>query len=136
MRLETIHLTLAFLGEIEAGGLAALEDLKLKGSRHVLPIEQARYWPHHRIIWAGPAETPEALLRLARDLHQESRARGVRIEERAFAAHVTLIRNARLPGALPALPSVRWPVEECLLVESRPSGAGRDYAVLARYALN
>jgi 2'-5' RNA ligase len=134
-RLETIHLTLAFLGDVEEDRLRELKALELTGSRHLLPIEQARYWAHNRVVWVGPGETPAPLLALASALHRELKARQFRSEAREFAAHVTLIRKARAPDALPALPSVRWPVEECVLVESRPAGAGRNYEVLARYAL-
>jgi len=134
-RLEAIHLTLAFLGEVEEGRLPELKALQLTGSRHLLPIEQARYWTRNRIVWVGPGETPGPLLALANDLNRELQARQFRSEAREFAAHITLIRNAHAPGALPDLPPVRWPVEECVLVESRAAGAGRTYEVLARYAL-
>ncbi|MFY9316198.1 MAG: RNA 2',3'-cyclic phosphodiesterase [Burkholderiales bacterium] len=134
-RLETIHLTLAFLGDAEESALHLLKGLNVRGERHFLPIEQARYWAHNRIVWAGPERTPEALRRLSGDLNQELKSRQFRTEAREFAAHVTLIRNAHAPNALPALPTVRWSVEEYLLVESVAAGKGRDYEVLARYAL-
>jgi 2'-5' RNA ligase len=136
MRLETIHLTLAFLGDVEEGRLRELKALELTGSRHLLPIELARYWAHNGIVWVGPEETPGPLLALANALNRELQARQFRSEAREFAAHVTLIRKAHAPDALPALPSVRWPIEECVLVESRPAGAGRNYEVLARYPLS
>lgn len=134
-RAGTIHLTLAFLGNVEAGRLDELRALELRGRRHALPIEQARYWPRNRIVWAGPEELPSALGRLAKDLKEILEKRGFRTEMRDFAAHVTLIRNARAPQALPPLPRLHWPVEEVVLVESRPADAGRAYEVLQRYAL-
>ena len=135
-RLDTIHLTLAFLGDVEESRLRELKALDLTGTRHILPIDRARYWAHNRIVWVGPEETPGPLLALANALNRELQTRQFRSEAREFAAHVTLIRNAQAPAALPALPPVRWPIEECVLVESRPTGAGRDYEVLARYALS
>jgi 2'-5' RNA ligase len=101
----------------------------------VLPIEQARCWPHNRIVWVGPKELPSALGRLAGELKEILEQKNFRTEKREFAAHVTLIRKARAGDALPPPPRVRWPVDEVVLVESRPAGAGRHYEVLQRYAL-
>ncbi len=107
----------------------------MRGRRHELPIEQARYWPRNRIVWVGPDELPPALGELASDLKGILEQRGFRTELRDFAAHVTLIRNARAPEALPPLPRLRWPVEEAVLVESRPADAGHAYEIVRRYAL-
>jgi len=122
-RPETIHLTLAFLGEADP------EEAKATGEAVRLPgctftLEQARYWAHNRIVWVGPGETPEALSALSRAL----------CEARRYAAHVTLLRNAR-PAELPPLPALDWPVREFVLVRSTLSGAGPSYETLARYAL-
>jgi RNA 2',3'-cyclic 3'-phosphodiesterase len=136
-RAETIHLTLAFLGEVDdqkiqtaisAGHAAA-------GQAHALPIEQARYWEHNRIVWVGPHEIPAPLAALAADLKGLLVREGFALEQRAFAAHVTLIRKARAPRALPALPALEWPVEEFALVRSQLSNEGSRYEVLERFAL-
>ena len=133
--MESIHLTLAFLGDVEEGALPLLRGLQVKGEGHFLPIDQAGFWQHNRIVWVGPDALPVRLKDLVTNLQAELNANSFQLEKRPFAAHTTLIRNARAPSALPALPEVRWPVEECLLVESRPEGAGRSYEILARYAL-
>jgi len=120
---ERIHLTLAFLGEADPEAAKATgEAVRLPGCTFTL--EQARYWAHNRIVWAGPRETPAALSALALALG----------EVRRFAAHVTLLRDAR-PAELPALPALEWPVREFALVRSRPSAAGPSYETLARYGL-
>ncbi len=112
-----------------------LKTLRIDGRRHELPIEVARYWPHNRIIWAGPETAPEPLVRVVDSIVQELRAMNFRTEARQFAAHVTLIRNARTTAQLPPLPRIRWNVDEVVLVESRPVARGREYGVLQRYAL-
>jgi len=122
-RRETIHLTLAFLGEADAGqAKAAAGALCLPGC--TFSIEQARYWAHNRIVWVGPRETPPELAALSQALG----------ETRRYAAHVTLLRNAR-PAALPPIPAVEWPVREFVLVSSTLSAEGPSYEVLGRYAL-
>ncbi len=98
-------------------------------------MEQARYWPHNRIVWVGPNETPAPLAALAADLKSLLLGKGFELERRSFEAHVTLIRKARAPRALPALPPVDWPVEEFVLVRSTLSNEGSSYEVLERFSL-
>jgi 2'-5' RNA ligase len=121
---DRIHLTLAFLGAADAQAAKRLaQAIRLPRCRFLL--EQSRYWAHNRIVWVGPAETPPALAALAAALGERDR----------FAAHVTLLRKARKPRALPALPALDWPVEEFTLVSSVPGPQGPTYEVLGRYAL-
>ena len=121
---ETVHLTLAFLGEADAD-VARATGRAVKAPGLEFRIEQARYWAHNRIIWVGPREVPEALASLAAALGETGR----------FAAHVTLIRKARPPRVLPPPPAVAWPVREFVLVRSRLGSRGADYEVLERFAL-
>lgn len=124
-REDRIHLTLAFLGEVDPD--AARATARSAGApASALRIEQARYWGRNRIVWAGPAQTPPALAALARALG----------ETRGFDAHVTLLRDARPPHSLPRLPALEWPVAEFLLVSSTLGPRGPDYEVLERFALD
>jgi 2'-5' RNA ligase len=135
-RLETIHLTLAFLGDVDQEKIIELKKLRIKGEKHALPIEQARFWKRNDIVWAGPRETPAPLAEVADSLRSYLKARQFRLEEREFAAHITLIRKARAPGLLPELPKISWPVEEVLLVRSHLSSSGSSYEVRQRYPLS
>jgi RNA 2',3'-cyclic 3'-phosphodiesterase len=136
-RAETIHLTLAFLGETEESRISTIKSIgrTTVGKSHFLPIEQARYWKHNRIVWVGPNEIPAPLAALAAELNGRLMKEGFVLDERAFAAHITLIRKAREPRALPALPPLDWPVEDFVLVRSRLSNEGSRYDVLERFAL-
>lgn len=134
-RAESIHLTLAFLGEIEEQRLAELRSLSAGGECHVLPIERARHWARNRIVWAGPNEIPGRLRTLAGNLAARLAERNFATEARPFAAHVTLIRKTRGPGELPQLPAVDWPVREYLLVRSRLAAEGPRYEVMGRVPL-
>lgn len=102
---------------------------------HRLPVTHAEYWPHNRIVWAGPERTPAPMRRLAIGLNKVLSNAGFVLERRAFAAHVTLIRKARAPRMLPPLPNVDWPVDEFVLVRSRLSEAGSHYEMLERFPL-
>lgn len=131
---ETIHLTLAFLGEAEPSRAVAAAR-RIRGERFSLPIDVARYWRHNRIVWAGPAAVPAPLKELAVDLRQELLRDEFTLEEREFAAHVTLVRKAGAPDSLPPLPRLDWPVQEFVLVRSARSGGASRYETLQRYPL-
>jgi 2'-5' RNA ligase len=136
-RSESIHLTLAFLGEVAddrvADAITAAN--KVRGAPHALPIEQAKVWAHNSIVWVGPERTPPDLDLLARALRTELGKEGFVIETRPFAAHVSLIRKARRAGRLPPLPQLDWPVRDFTLVRSRPSAQGSSYEVVERIGL-
>jgi len=136
-RAETIHLTLAFLGEVDEQRLPAAISAgrSAAGAPHRLPIEQARYWKHNRIVWVGPDETPEPLAGLAADLKSSLETERFELESRAFQAHITLIRKAHEPRALPPLPAIEWPVDEFVLVRSVLAREGSSYETIERFAL-
>jgi RNA 2',3'-cyclic 3'-phosphodiesterase len=127
---DKIHLTLAFLGGVEAQKAIAAAK-RVKAARHELAVEQARYWRQNSIVWAGPREAPQPLLDLVERLKLELYRAEYILERRPFAAHVTLLRKARPPKSLPPLPAIQWPVGEFLLMQS----AGSAYQPLARFEL-
>lgn len=132
-----IHLTLAFLGDVSPGRVKRLAECgrRAGGAAHSLALEEARYWKHNRVVWAGPRAIPPALGALAEALNQELIAADFPTEAREFNAHVTLIRQARLPRMLPGLPTIVWPVSEMVLVRTQLSSTGSSYAMLERFAL-
>ncbi len=137
-RADAIHLTLSFLGEIpEAAIGGAIQAARcLRCLVHAVPMEQAVYWRHNRIIWVGPRQAPAPLQCLAEDLKSALENAGFKLEDRPFQAHVTLVRKAREPRELPALPPLDWPVNDFLLVRSRPAAAGSAYEMLQRFPLD
>ncbi len=135
--LDSIHLTLAFLGEIPAERAADAEATAaaVRGESFVLRIDRLGWWKHNRILWAGCDPMPPALESLAADLGRRLRDAGFALEARPFAAHVTLLRNARCP-APPQLPeAIDWPVREFVLVESR-LGEEIRYPIIGRWPLS
>jgi RNA 2',3'-cyclic 3'-phosphodiesterase len=128
-----IHLTLAFLGAV-APEKAIGAARRVRASAHALPVERAQYWKHNKIVWAGPHETPSGLKALVEALHLElSRAKYI-LEQRPFAAHITLLRSAPPPPReLPPLPRVEWPVSEFTLVRSANSAKGSVYEAVERF---
>ena len=131
---ETIHLTLVFLGDADAVKAAAAAR-RVRGATFSLPLDTSQHWRHNRIVWVGPKTTPEPLKQLAENLRGELLLEQFVLEEREFAAHVTLIRKAGPAEALPALPAVDWPVREFVLVRSIPAQGGSRYEVIERFPM-
>ena len=131
---QNVHLTLAFLGEAEPDA-AIRAAHRVKERAHQLPIETAKYVRRNEMVWVAPVTTPPALAELVASLHGSLKVSSFRLEERPFAAHVTLIRNARQPQSLPPLPRVRWPVDEFVLVRSRTSPKGSTYEPVEAFPL-
>jgi len=131
----SIHLTLAFLGDADPQKAVEAAQCTV-GRRHALPIETAKYVRRNEMVWVAPAAMPPMLAELVASLHGALKRASFWLEERPFAAHVTLIRRAKMPSSLPPLPAVRWPVDEFVLVRSRTSPKGSTYEPVERFALS
>jgi RNA 2',3'-cyclic 3'-phosphodiesterase len=136
-RTDTIHLTLAFLGDVSGDRVASLIDCarRVRGTPFDLRLDEGRWWEHNNIVWAGPRVMPEALRDLAAQLDSALKAGGFKTEKREFKAHVSLVRRAGEGKALPALEPVEWHADEFVLVRSSMSAGGPAYATLSRFSL-
>ena len=132
---EKIHLTLAFLGEVKPER-AVTAARCVKADAFELPVDTAKYWRDSHIVWVGPREMPAGLQTLVGRLHLALYRAEFILERRPFAAHVTLVRKARAPKALPPLPKLDWPVSEFALVRSVVSGKGSTYEDIERFRLD
>ena len=134
---HNIHLTLAFLGDVERARRARIDALAgaISGQHFNLAIDHVEYWRHNRIVWAGVEHCPEALQDLAASLERALAAEEFRIERRPYVPHVTLLRDARRAPADAAMRTIAWPVSGFALVESVPREKGRAYEVLKDWPL-
>jgi len=137
MRRETLHLTLAFLGDVSRERLAEAKRVAdgIRVDAFELNLDRLGYWKHNRILWAGGV-SPRLTL-LADALAGGLRAADFRLEARPFVAHMTLLRDARCSETeTPVLGEpVAWPVREFVLVESRLSREGAHYEAIGRWPL-
>jgi 2'-5' RNA ligase len=135
MRRETLHLTLAFLGEIPAGrwidATAAAAGIAV--APFTVTLDRVEYWKHNRIVWAGGQSEP--LAALASSLQAGLRAVGFQLETRPFVAHMTLLRDARCAAPPALVAPISWPVREFTLVESKLPKAGPKYEIVGRWPL-
>lgn len=132
---DNLHITLVFLGELDAPRLAAVREIAGRvpwtGARLVL--DRIGHWKRSRIIWAGSRDGCEALTALADALRDGLQRRGFRVDERPFVPHVTLFRKARQRPRWSSR-SIDWRIDEFCLVASRLCAEGAHYEVLNRWS--
>jgi 2'-5' RNA ligase len=77
-RPDTIHLTLAFLGEVPEAALPTLCALaaSIKAPPFELVIDRLGFWPHNQLLWAGCSTTPAPLQDMVLDLQNTLIAAG------------------------------------------------------------
>ncbi len=137
MRRDTLHLTLAFVGEVPVARLGALEAVaeSVRGERFALELDRVGSWHDHRIIWTGCAQVPLALQTLVQRLAAGLHAAGFTLEARAFKAHVTLVRKALRPPQRAETAPLRWQVASFVLVASEHDATSTHYRTLGRWPL-
>jgi 2'-5' RNA ligase len=145
---ESLHLTLVFLGEIPARQLedvdAAFRAVAAPGFELALAGLGLFGGARPRAAYVGAAANP-ALDHLQRKVETAARSAGVALPGRRFVPHVTLARlsdrfadRARLEQAVAvrgAYAAPRFRVEDFRLFRSHLGGEGASYEELARYPL-
>lgn len=126
-------MTLVFLGAVPRARIAALSALAAQcAARLSLPfafrLEQSVFRARQRMVWALPQSVPSPLVQLVADLENTLRDESFTIEDRAWRAHVTLVRDAVQRADLQP-PALQWTAGDFALVES----VRGEYRVLARW---
>jgi len=134
MRRDNLHLTLVFLGDVARDNIPQLTAIAAQQRAIAFDLEfgAIRYWQHNRIVWAAPQAVPPPLSGFVAALESALSEAGFDFDHRPYVPHVTLIRDARPPLALPAL-RFDWPVRDFVLVEAVRDERGAAYRVLARW---
>lgn len=143
-RRATLHLTLAFLGDVADSELPKIIDAgqRIDATSFALQVNRLGFWRHNRLLWAGCAPSA-GLERLVGQLHAALAEAGHPLAERqhAFTPHLTLLR--KLPASTPPEAVAQFPIGnpaawECcrfVLVQSKPSTVGSEYVRLAEFPL-
>lgn len=141
VRAPNLHLTMKFLGEVEAGPAAAIGDVLRPVAAGHRVIETwlggAGAFPslaRPRVVWVG-AHDDGSIAALARDVETACEALGFPTEGRAFSAHITLARVRRdvprqsttalqvAAGALTGPYPVRFEALDLMESELAPNGS-------------
>ena len=140
-RRETIHLTLAFLGEVdEALFPAAIQVAQaVRGKFFVLTVDRLGYWRHNQLLWAGCTAPEMALQHLVVALREQLRGVSIGCDQRlCFTPHLTLVRKVPdtcRPVDLVPIEPVAWTCQHFVLVRSRLTSSGSNYSVVAEFPL-
>jgi RNA 2',3'-cyclic 3'-phosphodiesterase len=141
---HNLHLTLRFLGEIDAAALEAVKG-RLAPPFAAPPFEVALSglgtFPSSgppRVVWLGVGDGAKALSGLYREVDERLAGLGLPREARGFHAHLTLGRikapvGPRLLAAMTksgAADAGRCLVDHVTLFESRLSPSGATYSVV------
>lgn len=127
---DNLHITLAFLGDVDAERWPELRRIgvELAGQGFSLALDHVQFWPRNGIVCLAPRQTPPALTVLAADLSGRLRGAGFSIESRAYKAHLTLARKGRSERTfLPLDEPVIWVPQAVRLMESRLGRDGSTY---------
>lgn len=140
MRVDTLHMTLAFLGNTAPDRIdalvAAVQTWPAVQLDHVV-LQRFGRFVGPKVVWAGPAGGRTLHTQWLTELHdalwQRLEALGWPRPDTVFRPHVSLLRNAG-DGDVSVLqrPELHWMPERCVLVASTPLEGKSSYRVLAQ----
>lgn len=135
-RLENLHLTLAFLGELEGDAVRAAQEavLSLTGEPFTMTLD--RLGNFGSLYWAGLRES-KPLEALAARVRRALDQRGLAYDRKPFRAHITLARQVRVSGPFRMeLPPIEAAAEWVVLMQSSRVDGRLTYTPLAERRLN
>lgn len=149
---EKLHLTVKFLGDVEATRLDDLTHAVSQTTTRIknfeLMIEGTGVFPLRgaaRVLWLGVKDPSGELARMRERLEDECAASGFAREERAFHPHLTLARLNQLPVAkarqaaelhlAAGFETSVFPANHLALVKSELRPSGSLHTVLSRHNL-
>ena len=138
VKVDQLHLTLAFLGNQPISKLPALAAVlaQLPPQGVVIALDRYGYFKQQKIAWIGPTEAPLGLLALRKSLLMGLSTITPRFKAEArFIPHVTLARDAEAP-AQPLAKQISWSAKRIVLVQSLPTRQGVIYSLVAEQLLD
>ena len=150
VKLQNVHLTVKFLGEIDASELPRIRQALQEAAASAGPFEMAvsgcGVFPSAgrvRVIWAGVESKDGGALACYQAIEDALAQVGVSREQRGFSPHITLgrVREDRSGGSIrsavdaASLPPQPQHVRELVLMESTLAPSGPTYTVVTTAAL-
>ncbi|MEW6446411.1 MAG: RNA 2',3'-cyclic phosphodiesterase [Pseudomonadota bacterium] len=142
MRADNLHLTLAFIGDVEVARLSCLERAGAAAARVAAPcpmiFDRLGLFPEARVLWAGMSRIPPELCLLQSAVAREVAERcGFTLDPRPFVPHLTLRRavDASRAVILPLMAPLAWRADALALVESSREADGVVYRPILYWPL-
>lgn len=153
VNVASLHLTLAFLGDLDDERLATAHEATQVAAQQGAPFALAldrlgTFGPPHapRVIWAGVGGDVTSLRHIQRILAGELDQRGFPAQEHPFSPHLTLVRiKDRLPAPeltalqqranTPLAHTATWTITTLDVMKSELVRPAARYTTLASYSL-
>jgi RNA 2',3'-cyclic 3'-phosphodiesterase len=148
---DNLHLTLRFLGEVDAGRLPVLKqvcvDTARQATRFTLTTHGLGFFPNTkrpRVVWVGLLADTQQLPTLRQQLEARLTEVGLPVDDKAFHPHLTL-GHIKTPTHIHALiervqayafPTLSFTVTELVLMQSQLQATGSLYTPLLRAPLS
>jgi len=134
MRRDNLHLTLAFIGEIDAAIAHRIASRLAKQlwQRGTWYVDRIGVFRKARVLWAG-SEVEAQLASMSAAVRTLLDEMQVRYDRKPFVPHVTLLRNLTHStlGATPVIdPPITWPITSPALLYSTQVEIGTRYVAL------
>jgi len=132
---SNLHITLAFLGNVDADRLECILPMAeaISFKPFGFKLDHLGLFRNSKVIWGGLDTEPAELINLAAELHQGAIACGIKMDNRPYTPHLTLLRKATHLPSLTIKP-VNWKANDFCLVLSETTPDGVKYSVLNRWS--
>ncbi len=138
---HNLHVTLHFIGSVSADEkhclhVAAQGLTEPAGVSHFdLNFNCYGHFPKAKIGWMGMQKIPIELMQLQQNLAVALSTCAYQPDKRVYRPHLSLMRKCIRPVVAQQAFSIRWQVDEFVLVESIPGESSVNYRVIERYPL-
>jgi len=131
---DNLHLTLAFLGNIDEAQRDCVEAVaeSISMTAFSLCLEHLGVFQRAKVLWLGIKEQPDALMQLAESLAVGARACGIQLDDKGFTPHVSLMRKIIQLHEVEVEP-IHWNINQFCLVQSISHVEGVEYRVVKKW---
>lgn len=137
-REANLHVTLAFVGDVDRARIAALAECGEESARacasFALALDRLG-GTGGGLVWIAASDVPGELATLHDALREALVARGFPVEARAYRPHVTLARRCVQRRERAAVEPIAWHVDRVALVASVTGGEASAYRDIAQWPL-
>ena len=134
---QNLHITLRFIGQVTEETKRCMHTAaqSVSGKPFDLKLDHLGYFKRAKILWIGPRQLPDELVRLHQDLGEALSPCGYKSETRQYNPHVSLMRKCARPESVKHELTIPWSADEFVLVESVQTESGVEYRVIEHYPL-
>jgi 2'-5' RNA ligase len=135
---ENLHITLAFLGNVDARQQDCVERIAeaIVSPSFEFTLDHFGYRPGSRVLWFAPSEVSAPLMLLANVLSAGARECGLSLDARPYRPHLTLMRKVAREPENYSVGALLWPASNFVLVRSVSVPQGVFYDVLREWPLD